>query len=193
MAIANMDSIRKKLEDWERSEKGQKKIRGTIDRYIRTNKSKTDAGSHVVTIAEMKTAAGNLVELIKSHARSCSLPESVMAHFDSLSVGKPVRAEDGSYTVEINFTDDLSRESLQPDKYGGVDNIIAIFNNGYPADRSRSEAISHVHGWWHNRETQALEYRPGLYFLQDAVNDFNENYGMALGMYAELGTVYESE
>ena len=193
MAIANMDSIRKKLEDWERSEKGQKKIQGTIDRYIRTNKSRTDTGGRVITKAEIKNAAAKLVALVKSYARGYNLPESVIAHFDSLTVTSTAQTEDGSYAVEINFTDDLSRESLQPDKYGGVDNIIAIFNNGYPADRNRSEAISHVHGWWHNKETQALEYRPGLYFLQDAVNDFNESYGIALGMYAELGTVYESE
>lgn len=193
MATANWDSIQKKLEDWERSEKAQKKIQSTIDRYIRTNKSRTDAGGHVITKAEIKNAATKLVTLIKSYARGYNLPASVMAHFDSLTVTAATRSDDGSYTVEINFTDDLSRESLQPDKYGGVDNIIAIFNNGYPADRSRSAAISYVHGWWHSRETQALEYRPGLYFLQDAVNDFNENYGMALGMYAELGTVYESE
>ncbi len=193
MPVINMDSILDKVYAWERSDKGQKKIQGTVNKYVRNNVSRTKAGSRVVTQRDMLDAARKLVQTIKDTAHGCDLPTSVLAHFDSLSLGKLQRQADDSYTIEINFTDDLTRESLQPEKYGGVRNIIAIFNNGYPADRSRSEAISHVAGYWHGKETVALEFRPGLYFLQDAVNDFNMNYGMPLGMYAELGAVYDSE
>ena len=193
MPAINMDSILDKVYAWERSDKGQKKIQGTVNKYVRNNVSRTKAGSRVVTQRDMLDAARKLVQTIKDTAHGCDLPTSVLAHFDSLSIGKLQCQADDSYTIEINFTDDLTRESLQPEKYGGVRNIIAIFNNGYPADRSRSEAISHVAGYWHGKETVALEFRPGLYFLQDAVNDFNMNYGMPLGMYAELGAVYDSE
>ena len=193
MPVINMDSILDKVYAWERSDKGQKKIQGTVNKYVRNNVSRTKAGSRVVTQRDMLDAARKLVQTIKDTAHGCDLPTSVLTHFDSLSIGKLQRQADDSYTIEINFTDDLTRESLQPEKYGGVRNIIAIFNNGYPADRSRSEAISHVAGYWHGKETVALEFRPGLYFLQDAVNDFNMNYGMPLGMYAELGAVYDSE
>lgn len=193
MPVINMNSILDKVYAWERSDKGQKKIQGTVNKYVRNNVSRTKAGSRVVTQKDMLDAARKLVQTIKDTAHGCDLPTSVLAHFDSLSIGKLQRQADDSYTIEINFTDDLTRESLQPEKYGGVRNIIAIFNNGYPADRSRSEAISHVAGYWHGKETVALEFRPGLYFLQDAVNDFNMNYGMPLGMYAELGAVYDSE
>lgn len=193
MPVINMDSILDKVYAWERSDKGQKKIQGTVNKYVRNNVSRTKAGSRVVTQRDMLDAARKLVQTIKDTAHGCDLPTSVLAHFDSLSIGKLQRQADDLYTIEINFTDDLTRESLQPEKYGGVRNIVAIFNNGYPADRSRSEAISHVAGYWHGKETVALEFRPGLYFLQDAVNDFNMNYGMPLGMYAELGAVYDSE
>lgn len=193
MPVINMDSILDKVYAWERSDKGQKKIQGAVNKYVRNNVSRTKAGSRVVTQRDMLDAARKLVKTIKDTAHGCDLPTSVLAHFDSLSIGKLQRQADDSYTIEINFTDDLTRESLQPEKYGGVRNIIAIFNNGYPADRSRSEAISHVAGYWHGKETVALEFRPGLYFLQDAVNDFNMNYGMPLGMYAKLGAVYDSE
>ena len=193
MPVINMDSILDKVYAWERSDKGQKKIQGTVNKYVRNNVSRTKAGSRVVTQRDMLDAARKLVQTIKDTAHGCDMPTSVLAHFDSLNIGKLQRQADDSYTIEINFTDDLTRESLQPEKYGGVRNIIAIFNNGYPADRSRSEEISHVAGYWHGKETVALEFRPGLYFLQDAVNDFNMNYGMPLGMYAELGAVYDSE
>ena len=193
MPVINMDSVLDKVYAWGRSDKGQKKIQGTVNKYVRNNVSKTKAGSRVVTQRDMLEAARKLVQNIKDTAHGCDLPPSVLAHFDSLNIGKLQRQADDSYIIEINFTDDLTRESLQPEKYGGVRNIIAIFNNGYPADRSRSEAIAHVTGYWHGKETVALEFRPGLYFLQDAVNDFNLNYGMPLGMYAELGAVYDSE
>lgn len=193
MAPVNMDSILDKLYAWERSDKGQKKIQGTVNKYIRNNVRKTQAGSRVLTEKDMKDAANKLVQTIRDTALGCNLPQSVAAHFGSLKAGKLQRQPDGSYIIEINFTDDLTRESLQPEKYGGVRNIIAIFNNGYPSDRGRSEAISYVTGWWHGKETRALEFRQGLYFMQDAVNDFNLNYGMPLGMYAEVGEVYDSE
>lgn len=193
MPTINMDSVLDKVYAWERSDKGQKKIQSTVNKYVRNNVNRTKAGSRVVTQRDMLDAARKLVQNIKDTAHGCDLPQSVLAHFDSLNIGKLQRQADNSYIIEINFTDDLTRESLQPEKYGGVRNIIAIFNNGYPSDMGRSEAISHVVGYWHGKETAALEFRPGLYFLQDAVNDFNLNYGMPLGMYAELSAVYDSE
>lgn len=193
MSTINTDSILDKLYTWERSDKGKKKIQNTVNQYVRNNVRKTKAGSRVLTEDDMREAAKKLVQTIRDTARGCSLPSSVDAHFDSLEVGKLQRNQDGSYIIEISFSDDLTRESLQPEKYGGVRNIIAIFNNGYPSDMGRSEAISHVSGLWHGKETTALEFRPGLYFMQDAVNDFNLNYGIPLGMYAEVGAVYDSE
>lgn len=193
MPTINMDSILDKIYAWERSDKGQKKIQGTVNKYVRNNVKRTKAGSRVITEHDMKIAANKLVETIRGTAQGCGLPASVAAHFDSLKVGKLERQADGSYKIEINFTDDLTRESLEPARYGGVRNIIAIFNNGYPSDRGRSEAISNVSGFWHGEYTTALGFRQGLYFMQDAVNDFNLNYGMPLGMFAEVGAVYDSE
>jgi hypothetical protein len=122
----------------------------------------------------MQELANKLVLHVRNSARASGLPPSVIAHFDSLRRGHITKIGDGTYQVELAFTDDLSRPSLQPSKYRGVDNIIAIFNSGYPTNRSRSEAISHVYGWWNGKYTQALPYRPGLYFMQTAINDFNE-------------------
>ena len=164
-----------------------------INNYVMHNIKRTKAGSRIITYRDMLDAGDKLVQQIRSSAQGCDLPPSVLAHFDSLKRGKAERLPDGSYVMEISFTDDLSRPSLQPEKYGGVRNIVAIFNNGYPANANRSEAISHVSGFWHGKETVALPQRAGLYFMQDAVNDFNLNYGMALGMYAEVGVVYDGE
>ena len=191
MASINLDSVRHKVRVWENSTQGQDRIQKKVKNYILNNVERTEAGSRVLTRHQMIEYADKLVALIRSTANSYGLPESVAAHFDALKRGKCVLMPDGSFQIEIMFTGDLSRASLEPETYGGVKNIIAIFNNGYPQDRSRSEAISHVTGWWNGKETRALGYRPGLYFLQSAVNDFNTTYGIPLGMYAELDAIYD--
>ena len=193
VAQINYDSILDKVYAYADSSKGQERMQKKINNYMLHNIKRTKAGSRVITYRDMIEAGDKLVQHIRSSAQSYDLPPSVAAHFDSLKRGRVERQPDGSYTMEINFTDDLTRESLEPARYGGVRNIVAIFNNGYPSDGGRSEAISHVSGWWHGKYTTALGSRQGLYFMQDAVNDFNLNYGLSLGMYAEVGAVYDGE
>lgn len=193
MSGVNIDSILDKVYAYEKSDKGRKKMRQTLDKYIRTNVDRTEAGSKVLTYRKMREAGEKLVSMMNAAAQGSGVPSSVSNHFDSLKCGGITKLGDGSYSMEISFSGDLSRPSLQPDKYGGVTNIIAIFNNGYPRNRGKSEAISHVVGWWHGKETTALGYRPGLFFMQSAVNDFNEMYGAEFDIYAELAAVYASE
>lgn len=192
MSHINEDSLLDTLDAWEKSEKGQKVLQKTLDGYVSKGKDKTDAGSRVITRKAMAAASKQLIQTLKDIAKGYGLPESVIAHFDSLTASKPVKMDDGSYRIEIRFTDDLSRQSLRPEDYEGVRNIIAIFNNGYPSDRSRQKAISYIEGWWHGRNTKALPYRAGLYFMQDAVYDFNTHYGWK-ELHAEVGEEYDRE
>lgn len=190
MAGINIDSILGKVDDWKTSQKGQKRMKSTIDKYVRTNVSKTQAGSPVLTRKAMADYGDKLIQAIQNTALSCDLPASVAAHFASLKRGKIVVLPDGSYAMEISFTDDLTRGSLEPARYGGARNIVAIFNNGYPADAGRSEAISNVYGWWHGSYIHALGARHGLHFMQTAIDDFNQTYGSQFGIHATVGEIY---
>lgn len=192
MATINHSSIEKKLKAWEKSPAGQQKMRKKINNYVLNNVERTDAGSMVLTRRKMIELADKLVEAIQNSAAGAGLPSSVLDAVNSLKRGRVEMSEDG-FKIELTFTGDLSRESLQPETYGGIDNIIAIFNNGYPQDAGRAEAISHVAGYWHGEYTTALGSRPGLYFLQRAVNDFNTTYGAQYNIWAELDAVYDSE
>ena len=193
MASVNIDSIMDKIYAFEASDKGRKKMRKKYDEYVKNGTSKTQAGSRVLTRLEMEKITNDFIDILTEHAAGCSLPESVLAHFSSLKATKPKRMADGSYTVDISFGDDLFRPSLDPGKYGGVSNIVAIFNNGYPKNKSRIEAISHVEGWWHGKNTMALGFRPGLYFMQSAVNEFNAKYAGMFDIWVELAEIYDSE
>lgn len=190
MASINLDSILTKVDDWKESDKGRKRMKKTLDNYVRNNVGKTQAGSPVLTRKAMIDYGNKLIQAIQNTALSCDLPDSVAAHFSSLKRGKTIILPDGSYVMEISFADDLTRESLEPQRYGGVRNIVAIFNNGYPADAGRSEAISNVCGWWHGNYIHALGARQGLHFMQTAVDDFNQTYGSQFGIHATVGEIY---
>lgn len=190
MASINLGSVLAKVDDWEESDKGRKRMKKTLDNYVRNNVGKTQAGSPVLTRKAMIDYGNKLIQAIQNTALSCDLPDSVAAHFSSLKRGKTTILPDGSYVMEISFTDDITRESLEPQRYGGVRNIVAIFNNGYPADAGRSEAISNVYGWWHGNYIHALGARQGLHFMQTAVDDFNQTYGSQFGIHATVGEIY---
>jgi hypothetical protein len=73
----------------------------------------------------------------------------------------------------------LRRESLVPNKYDGIDDIIELFVKGYDAHGA-------VQGNWHGEETWSLRHRPdaddsSFYrngnFMQNAVDEFNSIYG----------------
>lgn len=191
MGKSNLDSILDKVDKWKNSREGQKRMRNVLDTYARNGINETLAGSQVLTRQAMFDYADKLIEAVRNTALSCDLPDTVADHFDSLRRGRVTMLSDGSFVVEISFDDDLSRPSLQPEDYEGARNIIAIFNNGYPADQSRTEAISHVSGWWHGRNVNALGFRPGLHFMQTAVDDFNAVYGSKFGIHAEVGEIYQ--
>lgn len=129
---------------------------------------------------EAEEAAEVLERALSSAAGSCGLPSSVMSHIDSASHSVPViNKEDGSGHITISLGGDLSRPSLDPSRYYGIDNIVALFNSGY-------SARDYVFGEWHGKETQSLLQRPGLHFMEAAVNDFNSGYGPAHNATARL-------
>lgn len=189
MATVDMGSILKKVEAWEKSDAGQKKIKSTIDKYIRTDVKTTQAGDAVLTLGRMKEMANILIRILVKH--TAGLPASVSEHFSSLKSSTPKRLPDGSYEIEISFGDDLTRASLQPYDYDGAKNIVAIFNNGYPQNGGRAEAISHVSGFWHGEYVHARGSREGLHFMQAAANEFNSTYGAVYDVFVTLDSVYE--
>ena len=157
MISINMDSVLSKVDDWKESSKGKRRMKSTIDKYVKNNVGKTQAGSTVLTRKMMADYGNKLIQAVRNAASGHGLPGSVMDNVASLKKGKTAILPDGSYIMELSFGDDLTRPSLEPERYGGVRNIIAIFNNGYPKDSGRSEAISNVYGWWNGEYMDVLQ------------------------------------
>lgn len=187
MPNINLDSIMKKVTAYSRTDSGKAKMRDVIERYKKEGINRTVTGSRVMTEKDMWTAATKMIDVLRSTAQSFGLPASVMQHFDSLECTKIYKMRDGSSEIHIFFGDDLHRDSLQPENYEGARNIIAILNNGY----DEKHEIENVWGKWHGVRIHGLSQRTGLQFIQQAVMDFNSNYGADYNVTAFVGEEYE--
>lgn len=200
MVTINMSSIMRKVSAHSRTDKGKAEMRERIQKYRADGVGKTGGGGKVVTEADMWTAATKMIDVLRSTAQSYGLPASVMRHFDSLACSRIYEMPDGSSIIYIYFEDDLHRDSLYPEGYDGVQNIIALLNNGY-------HAKDYVYGRWAGHSpaggskldggsADASAYirsrkdREGLRFIQQAVKDFNGNYGADFNVTAVAGDSY---
>ena len=201
MANINLGSIMKKVEAYGRSVNGKLRMKECIEKYAADGVNKTAAGDKVVTETEMWNAAAKLISVIKSTAQSHDLPASVMRHFDMLHCSKIYQMPDGTSVIYIYFGGDLHRDSLYSEGYDGVDNIVALLNNGY-------HARNYVYGWWDNHKptgdnsyrsggfdssdawVRSRKDREGLGFIQQAIQDFNGNYGADFNVTAIAGDDY---
>ena len=187
MATVNIQSIFNKCKEYSQTQEGKQKMREAIAKTQKDGTTVTVGGSEILTLSKMSELADELISILRNTAASYDLAPSVMAHFDSL---KYVIQDlgDGQYECDIYFADDLSRESLETDynQGEGINNIIALFNNGYVASAPK-------YGWWNghsatgesvyrsgNLKTSAYikstQGRPSLHFMQRAIEDFASKY-----------------
>lgn len=184
MASINMASIMSKVNAYMNSDEGQERATRVVDAYIKNGKKVTAGGGKVLTIDEMKRLANKLAQQVGAMANG-RVSDSVDDVISSLEPGEPVKVGDLEYVIELTFTGNKERQSLMPETYDPIENIVALMNNGYDAPNAK-----YVHGYWHGRYTHGLPTRVGIGFMQAAVNDFNSTYGH-LGVHAELSPEYE--
>ena len=84
-------------------------------------------------------------------------------------------------SVYMTYAEDTYRPSLREDKYGGVFDIVSLFNTGYSKD-----SIKYVTGEYKGNIIHAKPYRPRTNFMEIGVQTFNMAYGTTLGVVAQL-------
>ena len=209
MSGINLGSIEGKVQKFAKSAKGRKLMEQKLDEYQHRGVAKTKAGSVVMTTAAMSQAAAHFISILRGKASGyfASTADSVVKHFNSLYALPPTELPDGSVIVEIWFMDDLHRESLEgaTDKngmpYEGVNNIIALFNNGYAArdyvyggwDKHgpTGDALFHSFSASSNAHIQSRRSRVGMQFMQAAAEEFMATYGTQYGVVVNLSEVYD--
>ncbi len=200
MAGINLNSIMAKVSAYSRTDSGKAKMRAVVQQYKANGTGRTNGGGKIVTEVDMRAAAAKMIGVLRSTAQSYGLPASVMKHFDHLDYSKIFEMPDGSAVIYVYFADDLHRDSLYSDGYDGVRNIVALLNNGY-------HAKDYVYGYWDGHSTagasqfdirstdtdvfiRSRKDREGLQFIQQAIRDFNGNYGADFNVTAFAGDDY---
>lgn len=192
-------AIMGKLQAYANTSVGKKRMKDCIQNARDTGKPLA-SGEEVVGKKQMLEMANALAGMIRKR-----LPASIAKVGETLTVSNPVRRPDGSYEVILRFDSSaLHRDSLGNDLgYDGIDNIVALFNNGY-------HAKNYVYGWWNgHRPTGDSVYRSGttgdyawvrsekereaLQFMQDAEDEFNATYASKYGVVVQLGSDYTRE
>lgn len=212
-------SLADKLARWEKSPEGQAKIQAKVKEYRQSGVTTTGAGSSVNQEDRISGAVSRLRNIVYNTALSHvglesapapdSIPSSVVdkhiANMDSTEKIYMLNPDTGEGEVWVWFGGDLSRNSLDPDTYSeGIDNIIALLNNGY-------DAQNYVYGYWDDHEPawtdersgtfdlrsidsaawiRSRKNRPPLHFIQQAIDDFNGNYSSEYNVTAVAADIY---
>ncbi len=187
MASINMESILSKIKKYTASAEGQEKINNLVDKVISGSiKLETKGGC-----ATLKEAADKFVEVLKneinSHAMSQGglsgrgLGSTAIDALTNIEHGVPIKLDQNRYQIEVWFSGNLHRDSLAPDYFDGIDNIVALLNKGYSA-RNVVYGTWAGHGYadWFN--IPSLQNRDGLHFIENAVTDYMSNYSNKYGV-----------
>ena len=145
MATINSGVLRSKLNAFLNSAEGRKRVASSAD---------VSADIAAVESAFVQTMLG------------CASGASGVAS-DFHSCGASISNGGGEIIATIPFEfGNKHRDSLYPAGYSGVDNIVALFNNGY-------QACNTVYGLWHGKRVKSLQARDGLHFVQAAQRSFD--------------------
>lgn len=191
-------TIMAKIKQYSNTANGKEKMRKAVSNAISEGRQLSN-GTKIANTQEMNNLADILISIIQSH-----LPDSIKSVGGTLTHGTPVGNTKRGYEVKINFDRAaLHRDSLENDlDYEGIDNIVALFNNGY-------EASNYVYGWWngHNATGEAVsrsitmdegyawvrskKNREALNFMQAAAEEFNAKYGSKYNVTVKLSSEYQ--
>ena len=174
-------AVEAKVKKYLNSPQGKKKLQDKVNQYIDNDTRQSQGGSKIVTLAWANELARELCDLINSHAAGAGLAESVQAHVQSLTPLWAERGHLGSVKAGLSFRDaNMARPSVIPQIYGGVDNIVAMFEFGW-------NAKAPLFGWWHivHDYVQTRQFQPPLHFIGSAVEEFNSKYA-SLDVHVEV-------
>ena len=185
MIELDFDSIMNKVEAFVKTPKMQKRMRDEADKIML---GKIGFSLNSVSGRPPKTpkeAASKFCETLVQAVNDCigsnyatgELSQSAATAVKTLEYNEPYKIGE-RYYIDLYFSCDKHRESLVPDDYSGVNNIVALLNSGYSAGHA-------VYGVWKGHtddKIASLTNRGGAHFIEQAVKDFMGNYGADYGV-----------
>lgn len=212
----NMRAIMGKVNQYSKSKDGTTKQSAAIQYAMEHGHGVLASGARCISDDTMERAVSRFIHVLCETGRSFGLPQSVMNHLETADIAGGLRIENGEGVARIYFGGDMSRPSLYEEYEGphgerGAINIVAILNNGYHAkkhvygawtghDNDSSKSSDIRTGWrWDGGSTRFVDPfirsrkdREGLHFIQQAIDDFNGNYGAEYNVVARIeNPIYE--
>lgn len=173
------DELNAKITSWTKTKEGKKAVSKAAANAANNGDAVRERMIHVanIFIQTLKDTASSRIGFTESN-------QSIQEHFNSLKASEPSTVErDGKVygVVYVYFSseDDLSRNSLLlPDgnRTGdGINNIIALFNNGYEL-KSKTTPRGVWEGHNDGKRTRAKRKRDELEFMQQAASLIKKTY-----------------
>lgn len=170
MPSANISGIVQKAMAYMDSPKMREKVKKHID-SVMIGIRVAPSGIHTP-----EEAAQKFIHVLENTINSSGLSENAKSAILHLDYGKPQILRDGSYQIRVFFTGDMTRDSLQPYKYGEIEDIAELFDTGVD---HKMHAVS---GSWHGEKVWSRTVIKGAGFMDQAVSDFNGNYAADYGV-----------
>lgn len=125
----------------------------------------------------IQLSADDLDRMIKD-----SIPDSISK---SVVVSTNVEFRNGSADISVNISGSLYRASLQPDRYGGVDNIVSLFSKGWSYASWKAPS-----GYWHGSFVYARHQKESDPFIAKAVALWKNKWDGRYGSNAKINSTY---
>lgn len=199
----NFDAIQKAADAAIKTDEAKSEAKKAFRNYINGSASGErlvgeGSGKAIPTKAEMRTIANDFVKILTNEAGE--VPGSIAAILQSTMMIGPIEQSDNIFVYEIVIPRDLHRESLWPEQYDGVDNIIALFDEGYTASNYvygqkygpreyTSDEIVHGRKRMAGRENRIRSRisREPLNFMNNAAEAFNSKYSSIYNVELKVG------
>lgn len=166
MASINMDSILAKARVCMDTSEKKAQVNNIVNKVILGQiKLETSKNTHTP-----EDAASKFIEVLRGEINSSGLSVEAIDAISNLDYGAVHRVGENAYVISVYFVGDLSRPSLDESRYGSINDLATLFNNGV------DHKMKAVHGKWHGRETWSKTVIPGTHFMEQAVQDFMSNY-----------------
>lgn len=166
MSVINMDSILSKAKTHMNSSTGQTKVNNIVSKVM-LGKIRLQSQNITHTPEE---AAAKFINVLRNSIGSSGLSEGAIDAISNIEHGSAHKIGENTYIIDVYFAGDMSRPSLDEATYGGINDLVALFNNGV------DHTMRPVHGTWHGKEVWSKTVIPGTHFIEQAVTDFMGNY-----------------
>jgi|GEM_PF-1706477 len=153
--VISKNEIMKKVKKFAKTSQGRKKIK---------DKTGISYDPNGLSFKDLKKLGAMARKILHSHIQ----PVVASVTLDDILISESSKKRDGTIEIKLSFREGaLFRESLQPSRYSGVENIVIHFAKGWTAR-------DYVWGSWSGKTNirSRIAEVPNS-FLNDAISSFN--------------------